>query len=371
MKQDLKFPFYAKASLVFIGLFAFIGMLYVTKTIIVPIIYSFIIAIVLSPIVDFFVRKKLNRVLAIAITLLLLLLTTSLIVFILSSQMMVFSDSFPALIVKFHQLTDQSVAWVSDNFNISTRKINAWISQKNKDVLIQTSANLSQTLINTGSLLIVLILIPVYTFMILFYQPLLLEFVHKLFKSHNQTEVNSVLTATKKIVRSYLVGLLLEAAIIATLNSTCLLILGIDYAILLGVIGAIVNVVPYIGGLIAVALPMIIALATKSPSVSLLVLFSYIVIQFIDNHYIIPKVVASKVQINALISIIVVLCGGALWGIPGMFLSIPLIAIIKVIFDHIEPLKPWGYLLGDTMPPLLTLRYPFKKKLPAKSPEIN
>jgi len=95
---------------------------------------------------------------------------------------------------------------------------------------------------------------------------------------------------------------------------------------------------------------MIVALATKSPSYALFVLAAYLFIQFVDNNYIIPKIVASKVKINALISVIVVLIGGALWGIPGMFLAIPLTAVLKVIFDHIEPLKPLGFLLGNIVP---------------------
>ena len=350
MKPDIKFPFYAKASLVCIGLVAFVSTLSFLQNIILPIIYATVIAVVLSPFVNFFVKKRMSRIIAIILTLFLVIITTVSIVILLSSQIMQFSDSFPKLVEKFQQILNQSIALVSDNFNISPRKINLWLTSKNTEILNGSSAFIGQTLVDTGNILIVLVLIPVYVFMILFYQPLLIEFIHKLFKSSNQQEVSEVLSATKKIIRSYLVGLLLEAGIIAALNSTALLILGIDYAILLGIIGAILNVIPYIGGIIAVALPMLIALATKSPSYCLLVLASYTLIQFIDNHYIIPKVVASKVKINALISIIVVLVGGALWGIPGMFLSIPLTAILKVIFDHIETLKPWGFLLGDTMP---------------------
>jgi predicted PurR-regulated permease PerM len=144
------------------------------------------------------------------------------------------------------------------------------------------------------------------------------------------------------------VGLFFEMIIIAVLNSVSLLLLGIDYAIILGITGALVNIIPYIGGIIAIALPMMIAFVTKdSLTYSALVFAAYIFIQFVDNHYIIPKMVASRVQINALVSVIVVLIGGALWGVAGMFLSIPLTAIIKVIFDHIEPLKPWGFLLGN------------------------
>ena len=109
---------------------------------------------------------------------------------------------------------------------------------------------------------------------------------------------------------------------------------------------------------------MMIALVTKSTAWYAVYIFViFYIIQFIDNHYIIPKIVASKVKINALFAIIVVLVGNALWGIPGMFLSIPLLAIVKLIFDHIEPLKPWGYLLGDTMPPIIKIKTNFLKKI--------
>jgi predicted PurR-regulated permease PerM len=361
MTTNLKFPFYAKLSLISIGLFIFISILSIAQQIIVPIVYSILIAIVLSPIVNFFTRKKLNRIFAITITLVLVIFIAICILTLLSAQIIAFSDSLPKFIVKFHLLMEQSIVWSSLNFNISTENIKLWITEKNAEFLNQSSSFIGHTLMNTGSTLLVLILIPVYTFMILYYQPLLLEFIHKLFKTGDQKEVNDVLVTTKQIIRSYLVGLLLEAIIIATLNATTLLILGIDYAIILGIIGALVNVIPYIGGIIAVALPMMIAFVTKSsPSYCLMILVSYIVIQFFDNHYIIPKVVASKVKINALVSVIVVLAGAALWGIPGMFLSIPLTGLIKVIFDHIESLKPWGYLLGNTMPLPLETKSPIK-----------
>jgi predicted PurR-regulated permease PerM len=144
-----------------------------------------------------------------------------------------------------------------------------------------------------------------------------------------------------------------------------LLILGIEYAVLLGIIGALLNIIPYIGGVISVAIYMLFALVTKSPEYMIYVFIAYTLIQFADNNYIIPKIVASKVRINALFSIIAVIAGNALWGIPGMFLAIPLLAIVKLIFDNIESLKPWGFLLGDTMPPILQIP-PILKKLNLK-----
>lgn len=198
--------------------------------------------------------------------------------------------------------------------------------------------------------------------MILYYKPLLLQFVKKIFVNSNQDMVADILFESKSLIQKYLIGLVAEAAIMAVLNSVGLLVLGVQYAVLLGIIGAIVNVIPYIGGIVGTLLPMIIALTTKSPASALYVLILFSVIQFIDNHYIVPYVVASRVKLNALVSIIVVLLGAALWGVPGMFLSIPLTAIIKVMFDRIEPLKPWGFLLGDSMPPLRRSLFVFKKK---------
>ena len=349
MNTLFKIPFYVRASLISLGMFAVISVLYVSQSIIVPLIYATIIAIVLSPIVDFFVRKKINRIIAITLTMTIVIILLVLLIAMLSAQASMFSESFPQLIIKFNQLLVQTESWISGNFNISTYKIKAWINETNAEILSGSRTFIGQTLINIGSVLVVLVLIPVYIFMILYYQPLLIEFIHRLFSADKRAAVNEVLTATKRIIQSYLVGLLLEAFLIAILNSTSLLILGIDYAILLGVIGAIVNVIPFLGGIISVTLPMLIALATKSPTYALLVLAAYLLIQFIDNHYIIPKVVASKVQINALVSVVVVLAGGALWGIPGMFLSIPLTGILKVVFDHIDGLKPWGYLLGNVV----------------------
>jgi predicted PurR-regulated permease PerM len=131
------------------------------------------------------------------------------------------------------------------------------------------------------------------------------------------------------------------------LNSLALLAIGIDYAILLGILGALLNVIPFIGGILSVTMPIIIAMVPKdSASYSILFSLMYMLIQFFDNHYITPKIVASKVKINALMAVIVVLIGNAIWGIPGMFLAIPLRGILKVIFEHIEQLRPWGFLLG-------------------------
>jgi len=264
-------------------------------------------------------------------------------------------------------MINQSITEASGYLDINPKSIHDWITKSTDELLHFSNAAIGKTLINVGIMAMILFLVPVYIFMILFYEPLLIDFIHQLFGLKNDSQVSEIVTQTKIVIQRYLIGLLIEAAIIATLYSVTLLTLGIDYAIILGIMGAIINVIPYIGGLVGVALPMIVAIATKSTGLyAIYILVIFYIIQMIDNHYIIPIIVASKVKINALFSIIVVLAGNALWGISGMFLSIPLLAIVKLIFDHIESLKPWGLLLGDTMPPLLKIN-PILKKILKKA----
>jgi len=350
-------PFFAKFSIFLVGLFIMLTMLYIAQGIIVPIIFAIIIAILLQPVVSFFVRLKFNRVLAIIITLVMSVLLIVAFAAFMYSQVSRFAESWPILVNKFALVLNQTSDWASAYFDINPRRIDEWLVKTRGELINTSGASIAQTLWSVGNAIMIIFLIPLYVFLIMFYQPLILDFIHKLFKENHQSEVSEIVKQTKTVVQGYLVGLVIESVIVAVLDASALLIIGIEYAILLGIIGALLNLVPYIGGLVAVALPMMIALVTKSSAwYAVYVLAAYYFIQLVDNNYIIPKIVASKVKINALFSVIVVIAGNALWGIPGMFLSIPLLAIAKLIFDHVEPLKPLGALLGDTMPPMLKIK---------------
>jgi predicted PurR-regulated permease PerM len=360
--EEKKLPFYTRVTIFLVGFIALMAILFIAKNIIIPIIFAVIIAIVLHPVVNFFVRIKINRVLAITITMFLTFLVIAGFGAVLISQATRFGDSWPILVEKFTSLLNQNIAEAADYFNKDPQKIHDWITKMQGELISSSTAVIGQTLVLLGNALIVLLLIPFYVFMILFYQPLLIEFIRRLSGSNYENQVRGLITSIKTVIQRYLTGLIIEAGMIALMNTAALLIIGIEYAFILGILAALLNVIPYIGGIIAVAMPMIVALATKpTPWYAFYVLAAYWFIQLIDNHYIVPYIVASKIKINALFSIIVVLAGNAFWGIPGMFLSMPMLAIIKLICDHIEPLKPWGFLLGDTMPPILKIPRIVKK----------
>lgn len=349
MDNTLKIPFYAKSALIFVSVFSFVFVMYIGQDIIIPIVYATIFAILLNPIVNFLIRKRVSKIMAISLVLLLAVILVLVLFYLFFSQLSMFSRSFPQFKIKLDLANDHLVNWASHELGYRPSKINKWISETQSQA-ISSYAN-GETLSQLGQFTITVVLIPVYLFMMLYYKSLLLEFIRKLFRSEHHSAVVEVLANSKNIIQSYLVGLFFEMVIMAVLNSVGLLILGIDYAIILGILCAVLNVIPYIGGVVATILPMIIAFVTKDSLIyPALVLVVTIVIQFIDNNLIVPKIVASRVQINALISVIAVLIGGAIWGVAGMFLSIPLIAILKVIFDHIEPLKPWGFLFGNIVP---------------------
>jgi predicted PurR-regulated permease PerM len=269
------------------------------------------------------------------------------IIALLSSQLNKFSEAIPVLETKGIEVLDQVVLWISSTFNISIYNINAWIADTKSNILNNSNSFLGNTLVSAGGIMSTLFLTPVYTFMILLYQPHLVKFVHTLFGGDNNLRVNEMLSKIKNIIQSYLVGLFFEFVIVAILNTIGLLLLDIEYALLLGIFAALLNIIPYLGGLIGIFLFMAIALLTKTPIDVVYVVILYGLIQFIDNNFIVPKIVGSKVKLNALISLIAVILGAALWGIPGMFLSIPFIAILKVILDCFDSLKPWGFLLGE------------------------
>jgi predicted PurR-regulated permease PerM len=305
------------------------------------------LAVLLNPLTNWLERKKFNRTVAIAIAIVISLLFLALVTYFLSTQIASLSDQLPTFKNKFLELFHNIQLGIAERFNIDVPKQNRWMSDAENGL----KPVLGQTISVAAATVEILLLVPLYAFLFLYYKKLLLNFLYEIFAEENAKEVSVVLTQTKAAIQQYMVGLLIETITVAILNSVALMILGIKYAILLGSIGALLNILPFIGGVIAILLPLIIATVTKDGFGSQIgIVIAYVTIQFIDNHFLVPYIVSSKVKINALTSIIIVLLGGLVWGIAGMFLSIPFIGILKIIFDRTPDLKPWGKLFGDEVP---------------------
>ncbi|WP_187261049.1 AI-2E family transporter [Pontibacter beigongshangensis] len=347
MNTETQEPFYKKTTTILFGLILFVYVLYILADFLVPLAFSGLFAVLLNPLYGRFLKLRIPKVISILLTLLLAVLVLGGILYFLSSQIIQFGEMLPVMKEKFGQILTDLETWIARTFGITLDKQAQYLNEaasSNKELL-------GRTLSGALGLFSVVFLIPVYIFLLLFYKTLLLNFIYEVFSKESSESVAGILQGTKAAIQSYIVGLLIETFIVAVLNSAALLLLGVEYAILLGVLGAILNLIPYIGGIVAILLPVIMATITKDGyTTQLAIVAAYSVIQFVDNNIIVPRVVSSQVQINALISILAVLLGGSLWGVSGMFLSIPFVAVLKIIFDRIEGLKPWGKLLGDEIP---------------------
>lgn len=352
MNEIYKFPFYAKLAFVLLSLISIFFIFYIGQGIIIPILMAILFAILLRPVM-LFLKSRLHfpHILAVIISVLLFVLLIIGIITFLSWQVSDFISDWDKIQtnIKIHIANIQ--IYIRDHFNISTKEQEEYINSATADSMKTGKEMLGSTIISFTDTLFNLALVPIYMFLFLLYRTHFIKFLCKLFKPEHHERLQDIMGNVKVAVKSYLVGLSIQLISVATLTSIGLSIVGVKYAILLGVITGILNLIPYVGIMFAYVISIFASL-TGSPDLSLVigVLIVNAVVQFIDNNILVPMVVSSKVEINALVSIVGIIIGGSLAGVAGMFLAIPLIAILKVIFDRIEGLQAWGYLMGDDLP---------------------
>ncbi len=347
-------PAYLRYIFILQGLVLLVAVLWWLSAILVPFGFAAILAVLLNPVNNWLMRKRMPRLLAISLTVTLGILVVAGLLYFLIVQATQFADAIPQLQQRVNEYQAELQTWLRKEYNIS-RKVQLQYFQRGMDTFLTDSGTYALSVLTALSdAALILTIIPVYIFLLLLYKPNLVHFIRQVFATErtSHSKVGEILTEVKVVVQAYMSGMLIEAAIIALLNVGALLILGIPYALLLGVLAAILNMIPYIGGIIGTALPMFIAVISTPDGLADAagVLIAFLVIQFLDNNIIQPRIVASKVRINALFTVIAVLAGNMLWGVGGMFLAIPIIAILKIIFDRVEELQPYGMLLGDQIP---------------------
>lgn len=346
--MKIQLPFYAHLALMLLAIWLLLYGIYLGQDILIPLGFSFLIAVLLYPVEKLLERIKIPRVLAILLSLIVAVAVLFGLFTLLSHQVGKFMDDLPAIQNNLTNFFNSAQEWVSNTFHFSKQQQQQAIQNAKSDNMDKVKALAGSTLGVVTSSLAVVALVPIYVFLFMFYRSHLIMFVIRVFDEKHAELVAKIISKIRSVIQSYVSGLLIETTCVAILNSIGLLLIGAPYAILLGIIGAILNLIPYIGGLIAMILTAIVTLSnTGDTSITLLSLGVYLVVQFIDNNLLVPRIIGSSVQLNALVSILGVLIGGTLCGVGGMFLSLPFIAVCKVIFDNVEGLGAWGKMLGD------------------------
>ncbi len=345
--RTVKLAFYARLALILHAVVLILFIMYLGKQIFIPLFFAFLIAMLLYPLSRFMERHRVPRGLAAVLCVLLFIVIIGSLVWFFSVQVVHFSKDFPKLQNRFTILLNSIQEWFSEKYNIDDKAQRAYINQSANSMLSGAVNSIGTTFVGVLEFVILTIFFLIFTFFILFHRTLLLSFLRAFFPPEQLNKVNEVVAKTRSVINSYLVGLMTEMLILVLMNCTILAILGIKYALLLGVLAAVLNIIPYLGIYTSIAIGTLITLANGTGTQALQFIVSLLVVHFIDANIILPRIVGGRVKMNPLITIIAILIGRLVWGIPGMFLFIPLTAIIRIISARIDDMKPWAILIGE------------------------
>ena len=346
-----KLPLTVKRSIELMGLAVLAIIIAEWRQIIMPLLMAAIASLVLLPVYKFLKRYKMGEFISIFLSVLLMISVICLIIFFISLQVKPVINNSAEIKENIINHLNALSAWFSKKTSISSTQQTAFITKQTNNWIDSAGNFIKGAAGSLGSVIIFFGLLPIYTFLILYYKDIIKKFIFYWFSPDAHSQVGDAINETKSIIKSYIMGLLIQMTYITVLLGGSLMLFGINYAMLIGVIFAVLNLIPYIGALFGNIIGVLLTLsATSDANAVITVLVAIAIVQFLDNNILMPAIVGGKIKINALVSLAGVFIGGALAGIPGMFLSLPVIAILKIIFDHTVQFKQWGILFGDKKP---------------------
>jgi len=323
-----------------------ITLLIILKGFLIPFSYGLLIALIVYPICKKLENKKVPRSIAIFISLFIVAVILSIIIFIFILQLKVLSKELPEITIRLNQLLLDTQNWIDTSFGMSIIEQNSIIDTTAKNFLANIGNLFTRFFSVATETLFYIIILPIYSFLILYYREVLVEFVGSLTSKKHKENLYSVVSETIQTYFKYIKGMLWVYIIVGVLNSIGLLILGVEYAILFGMAAAFMTIIPYFGIIISALLPMSIAwIETDNPLYALAVMGVFVIVQYLEANIIFPYIVGKQLGVNTLISLTAIFIGAVIWGISGMILFLPFVAMLKIISSHIDELKPLHNLL--------------------------
>jgi len=352
-------PLTVRRSIELIGICLLGTLLSIGNDIIMPVLMAFFLSIVLLPIYRFLRTRKFPEFLSILLPILLGAVFIAAVIWFFSVQISILAADFPQIQKNINYHLNNISDWINTKTDFSTQEQIKFLNDQSNKLLTNAGNIIGGAAGSITSAFIFIGLVPIYIYLFLSYKNLLLRFVFVWFEPDQHKKVKEVMKETEIIIKSYLIGLLIQIAYITVLLGGILLLLDIKHALLIGVIFALLNLIPYVGALIGNLLGVMLTLTSSQELLPIFTVLGVIaIVQFLDNNILMPRIVGSKVKINAFAAILGVFIAGSLAGISGMFLALPMVAVLKIIFDRSNIFKPWGILLGDENPVKSPMRFP-------------
>ena len=342
-----KFPFYIRFTIVVVCLVFTVIILREASSLLIPLFAGLLLAILLLPIVKFFERIHINRGIACFIAILCFVIIFAFVNYFLTAEISSFAKELPHITNKIQGVFASLQQWVTAKFNVNNSQQSDYLNSSYNGMLNGITSFLYRLFFSLGNIVVFILFVCIYAFFIMYYRRLLVRFVISLVEKEYSHEMPAIISGNKTIIKSYILGLLAEFAIMLLLISSLLFLLGIKYALLLAIIASLLNIIPYIGIYTAILLAMLVTYANSSGSAAVTVGIVLLSIHLVDGIILLPRIVGSRMKMNPFITIVAVIVGDIVWGIPGMFLFIPLAAMLKIIFENISSLHAWAILFGE------------------------
>ncbi len=345
--DTVKLPFYARLALTLLAVVLVFLILSEASNIFIPLVFGLLISILLYPLCIYFENKlHFGRVGAAMLSVILFVTALISFIYFLALQIIGFSSDFPQLRMRFMEMFDSVQHWLSYKLHINNRQQTDYINRSITGILGSIGHSISNVFVSLTGILLLTIFILIFTFFMLYHRKLLMQFVLHLFTDQHRGKVREVVMETKKMVYSYVLGLVIEMVLVSIVNCTMFLIMGIQYALLLGVMAAVLNIIPYLGIYTSIVICMLVTFANSTGNVALEVGIGLFVVHLLDSNILFPRIIGGRVKMNPFITIIAVIIGEFVWGVPGMFLFIPIAGIVKLICERVEGLEAWALLIG-------------------------
>lgn len=329
--------------------FLILGGLVLAKPFLVPLVFAGLLSMLFLPLTRRMERKGVPKALSIIICLLILIGSFALIAGLLGWQMAGLAEDISKAKGNITNMLDKAKLSIGEKIGISPKEQQEFIEKQRQSSGSEGAAKaVAGILAGIGGVLTNTILVLVYIFLLMFYRSRIREFILKLVPADERFKAKKIMEQSTEVSQKYLTGMALMIGCLWVLYGIGFSIVGVKHALFFAVLCGILEIVPFVGNLTGTTLTALMALTQGGGSgIVIGVIAVYAVVQFVQTYLLEPLVVGSEVNINPLFTIMGLVIGELIWGIPGMILAIPIMGVAKIICDNIEPLKPYGYLLGE------------------------
>ncbi len=345
-----QYPFWLRSTVILFGLVLLVVILSYGEFILMPLALAALLAMLLEPVSRWLEKLKIGRALSIVLSMILVFMLLSGVFFLLSFQFMQFAEQLPQAGDRLQQVSTEVLQFFENTFGVSPDRQISYLESGLQQIIDQSGQYASTALSATTSVFTMVGLLPIFIFFMMYYKEMYQTFLRKVWKDESNASVDAVIAGIQSVTKNYLVGMIMVIVILGILNAIGLLIIGLDHAIFFASFAAILAIIPYIG-IIMGSLPAILyaLLFSGSLLMPLGVIAVFAVVQFLEGNFITPNIIGSRVSINPFMALVALIVGGNIWGIVGMIIFVPFVGILKCIFDEVEDLRPYGYLLGNTI----------------------